>query len=92
MGRYIEVSGFVTRLLSVSVDDSLYGMGKRAGIYKVLKILEEVPTADVAELKRGKWDDGIYCSVCGTAYDTGEYRNARNFCPNCGADMRGGRK
>ena len=28
------------------------------------------------------WDEEFICSVCGKAH------HARNFCPNCGADMR----
>ncbi|MBQ1294164.1 MAG: hypothetical protein IIY21_09005 [Clostridiales bacterium] len=28
------------------------------------------------------WDEEFMCSVCGKAH------HARNFCPNCGADMR----
>jgi hypothetical protein len=38
----------------------------------------------------GEWLDNLYCSVCGYYYDTGEYSNSRNFCPNCGAKMKGG--
>ena len=38
----------------------------------------------------GEWLDNLYCSVCGYCYDTGEYSNSRNFCPNCGAKMKGG--
>lgn len=30
------------------------------------------------------WDEEFMCSVCGKAH------HARNFCPNCGADMREG--
>lgn len=59
--------------------------------------LVEVPSADVVEVRHGKWveikgvlhpleTDGI-CTECG--YETGFY-NFFNFCPNCGADMRGG--
>lgn len=40
---------------------------------------------------KGKWSDDehgyfqVYCSVC---KETNRYTT--NFCPNCGADMRGG--
>lgn len=50
-----------------------------------------IPAADVRPVKRGKWidTDNYYqrwkCSVCGC-----HTRDAApNFCPNCGADMRG---
>lgn len=54
------------------------------------------PTADVRENVRGKWIKGgeqpyfrkhfdiVVCSICNKR---GEHR--WNFCPNCGADMRG---
>ena len=37
----------------------------------------------------GNWIYNVWCSECGKPYDTGEYRCSRNYCPNCGADMRG---
>lgn len=30
--------------------------------------------------------DGLMCSECGEIFD---FADARNFCPNCGTDMRG---
>ena len=47
------------------------------------------PAADVVERKTGKWLKSawsIRCSECG--YDMPFA--VRNFCPNCGADMREG--
>ena len=56
-----------------------------------------LPASDVREVKKSKWFDGR-CTDCGfkpaldyeydTVYD--DYNDYRwNFCPNCGADMRG---
>lgn len=57
--------------------------------------INAVPAADVRVVKRGKWipkhhDDGdgieyalFHCSVCDDMM-----ARPRNFCPNCGADMR----
>ena len=65
--------------------------------------LDEVPAADVVEVRRGKWTAKMYtahCS-CGKSYQTAKYECSAckriadmqpyglNFCPNCGADMRG---
>jgi len=66
---------------------------------------EDFPSADVRENIHGKWEHGRYRSVdqTGETYDDGEaiicsvchyafkerYLWSRNFCPNCGADMRG---
>ena len=53
--------------------------------------IEKMPTADVRENVRGEWIDAQYpfskCSVCDCYFDTAN--NETNFCPNCGADMRG---
>ena len=60
-------------------------------------VLEGVPSADVVEHKYGEWmpiidanelgepyQCGIYCSECGF-----QTVILSNFCPECGADMRG---
>lgn len=68
-----------------------------------LKIIKSLPSAET-ERKKGQWieypdcleyedaysDDHIVCSVCGHVYNicdncTEEF----DFCPHCGADMRG---
>ena len=52
-------------------------------------IIEDAPSADVRENVHGHWADDDKCSVCGEEplyeYDL----RTLNFCPNCGADMRG---
>lgn len=59
--------------------------------------------ADVVERKRGKWvlvedfsteeiEDGEkywVCSLCGCGSDSYDTTYHTNYCPNCGADMRG---
>ena len=55
-----------------------------------IEILKELPSAQ-PERMRGKWINGT-CNQCGShapywAMATTYYRS--NFCPNCGADMRG---
>ena len=55
----------------------------------------EIPSADVVEVKRGEWkvdethDYEPYCSLCGHEPIAGE---KYNYCPDCGADMRGDSK
>ena len=50
-----------------------------------------------SERKKGKWmcTDDLYeygvCSCCGLAEEVYEYVKNWNYCPNCGADMRGER-
>lgn len=56
--------------------------------------ITDIPTAGVQPVKRGHWEliggeepwlQGYTCSECGQVAVTYEC----NFCPNCGADMRG---
>ena len=58
-------------------------------------LLEDAPTADVVEVRHGKWvrrdailfDNEVVwykCSECNTTWGV---RN--NYCPNCGAKMDG---
>ena len=57
--------------------------------------IETQPTVEEREVVHGEWEyhwfDSI-CSVCGyinKADGVTRIRNDHNFCPNCGADMRG---
>ena len=58
-------------------------------IAEAIARINETPSADVAEVKRGKWlwDGYVYdapymCNCCSTLMD---YES--NYCPNCGARM-----
>ena len=58
--------------------------------------LKELPAADVRENVRGEWvvmphsNDWVKCSKCNCAMDY-IMSSGCNYCPNCGADMRGGK-
>ena len=59
-------------------------------------INNELPTADVQPVKRGKWlhdrKTQWKCSECGNFLDFDGLNCGRGsafYCPNCGADMRG---
>lgn len=55
---------------------------------EILRIIDAQPTADVAEVKHGKWikDRNCYtCSECGFYYFANNSK--ANYCPNCGAKM-----
>ena len=50
------------------------------------EVLTQLPSAQ-PERKKGRWidmDDHVMCSCCGATH----YGSDKNFCPNCGADMR----
>jgi len=64
--------------------------------------IRQLPSVEVEPVKRGKWlYDGFdgynmlgeefrwkKCSLCGYSYSTA-LSKSHNYCPNCGADMRG---
>ena len=66
-------------------------------IDKINKIIRNQPTADVQEVRHGKWElidecanEGVYCSNCHKKVYRAKYANEKvksNYCPNCGAKM-----
>ena len=65
--------------------------GYEAFAETLCEIVDAQPTVDVVERKQGKniSEDGFLCSVC-TFGDFGGFHGYEpNFCPNCGAEMRG---
>ena len=97
MSRYIDADKLLNRMKR----DPLFSIVER---YGVSGVIEAEPTADVQEVKHGKWKQKAWvdeemevredvlvtkCSECGmrTYWLKGE--KLWNFCPNCGADMRG---
>ena len=64
--------------------DATYALHFKDAIQEALRNL---PAADVRPVVRGKWIRNgwsLRCAECG--YDMPF--SVRNFCPNCGADMR----
>lgn len=58
---------------------------------EIQQTVMEQPT--IEERKKGKWEYGVICSICGERCDyhlSGDtwIDELANFCPNCGADMR----
>lgn len=65
--------------------------------------IDNAPTVDAVERKRGRWvDDGLdaigamgieyrwkKCPNCGERISKAPMQRLPNFCPNCGAEMRG---
>ena len=91
MSRYINTGTFDDTVLRLNNQ----GWGITNIDYKRMdRILFEMPTADVRENVKGEWldtcpdeplDPRITCNKCGNT----EVLFKANFCPNCGADMRG---
>lgn len=53
------------------------------------EVLEGMPPAEVPPIKRGRWIGTWSCSCCGRAFYEWEGKPDWNYCPICGADMRG---
>ena len=90
MDKYIKESDLFKRMLNVEF---------KHDYDSCIKFCQSLPTADVVEVRHGRWvkelwssKGGAYynayrCSECNAAYMEIEY--GYNYCPNCGADMRG---
>ena len=59
-------------------------------------VIDDAPI--IEERPKGEWithsdyPDRLICSNCNHKYDVWFVNNGTNFCPNCGADMRGENK
>lgn len=88
MSDYINREDVIRTIVKESAEKQL----DSDAIANVIYILSHFEPADVRENVRGEWiDAGEYpwdkCSICGYYAD---YHDEFNYCPNCGADMRGG--
>lgn len=97
MSRYIDADKL--KDLITEIDGGCANEKTGFDIYtcEVFDLIDETPTADVRENVKGKWINISYfdsgykqnktCSKCKKTVsgDVFDY----NFCPHCGADMRG---
>lgn len=90
MARYIDAD-YMKKIVD------MHGTNKYGMLDENIRVfIDQMPTADVRENVRGEWFDhcddndfidGIECSNCGHTWSL--ISDKSNFCPNCGADMRG---
>lgn len=82
--RYIDANKIrLTAIPFESVNNGVY-----FDLSDIRRAIEQTPTADVVEVRYGKWQkqgNEKKCSLCEFIY----YSNNDdfNFCPNCGAKM-----
>jgi hypothetical protein len=105
------MSDLIDRQAAIDVIDAVfpvdpmkseYAQGIACGAALAKTYVEQLPSADVRPVIKGKWVSEIrhhktndeefdywytYCSVCG-CHKRISWFDAK-FCPNCGADMRG---
>ena len=74
----------------VDFQDSIENINASAEAMRIRRLIKELPSADVVERKRGKWNciqGGMsVCPYCGAS----PHDYFKNYCPNCGAKMDGG--
>jgi hypothetical protein len=101
MAEYIDVAS----LLLAFGEEPIVWTGsdcelQARGDYRYYKaIIENIPTADVVEVRHGKWisasqkkgvNIGMKCSLCGARIKYSEFFNGNhNYCHKCGAKMDG---
>ena len=97
MPRYIDADLIDYNEICVPMLDGMIVRTKKLdGLYAQQKYIEKIPTADVQEVKHGRWahlgEDEWYCTCCGFVITTeGSWEEpAEKYCSNCGAKMNGG--
>ena len=94
MARYIDADKFKQAIKGKEVFQGYFDNGF------IYDELHRQPTADVEEVKRGKWEhECLQCSACkrniseicdADSYLTSDIEHELLFCPFCGAKMDGG--
>ena len=97
MAKYINADTVIQALretIEKHKDSEMFTRTVRAA-GNMIRIIDQMPSADVVEAKHGKWvnpemgyEDCSVCGYCLAVYDDNDFQIERNFCPNCGADMR----
>ena len=100
MIKYIELEAlknrFAKRLVWLKKDiHDEYSLGLHDGCEYDTKLIDEIPTADVAPVRHGEWEivvgsngkEYMVCTCCRVSQDlTGVF----TYCPNCGCRIDGG--
>ena len=92
MSRYIDADKLKDIKFN-NISNDKYGIYRMGWNDAIDAVVDNEPTADVRENVRGEWifpyGDKKYkrCSACGKTFYS--IPATSNFCPNCGAAMRG---
>lgn len=103
MTKYIELEAlknrFAKRLVWLKKDiHDEYSLGLHDGCEYDTKLIDEIPSADVAPVRHGRWVSVPHklarvCSVCNRdePYKFADIdADVYDYCPSCGAKMDGG--
>ena len=56
---------------------------------QAVRMVKEFPTADVVEVRHGRWIDDETAYICSVCFHGSPSGAKWNYCPNCGAKMDG---
>ena len=79
-------SDTISRQAAIDVADAVWSVTGDKNVAKVWDQIKDLPSAQ-PERKKGEWSDGYRWQRCSLCKQTG--KKSWNYCPNCGADMRG---
>ena len=91
LNRYLAAPHVQLRNSGISVGISV---GLRMGINTCLTFLNNANTIEAEPVRHGRWEtnsdrpDSLICSICKFGFDMWKH-DPHNYCPNCGAYMRG---
>ena len=93
MPRYIDAETIKSRIGELCINN--YELFSETIYERIIGVIEAVPTADVQEVKHGRWREKptiAYCSNCKVHLTKSfliSLRQTYKYCPNCGAKMDG---
>ena len=104
IAEYIEREATIELLRSLGSRDYRREKGTIQEAIKMVSFPEYTPSADVAPVRHGRWEEMHYeggildgtnfdrCSICGyeRVLDDPALKTVFKYCPNCGAMMDGG--
>ena len=100
MAEYIRKEDAIKCIEGQCIDGKMFGNDENEGTlieaYSAIDDLMEIPPADVAPVRHGRWIDRpstkgqVYCSECATIEKSTDSNYKSRRCPNCGAKMDGG--
>ena len=92
ISRKAAIDAFLTELTKRERKNLLHTWSTVEVKYFVVDMLEKSPSSQ-PERKKGKWiikdDTERFIAQCNCCRYIEDSRRIKNFCPNCGADMRG---
>jgi hypothetical protein len=96
MAEYIEREALIAKFKQMELGE--HGLVERLFADGVYAVIAAFPSADVAPVVHGRWeqdaDGDWYCTNCDEVVaicESGRERTYRKpYCPNCGAKMDGG--